>query len=376
VVWEVRQMNAPSGLSLAAILALAGVACDRSENAPPATGPSVVVAPASAPRTIPIAPKPPKATFEQMVAASRPLEPSPAAQTAGAKKLEAERCKLEGREFLGKSALEVFKAVEVSADRLIVVDQQGALHGFSIDTKKGCTLTLDEAFGVAGTLKLPEKIESLSRDGSGRLFASNGIFGAHAVKDGKHEFKCDTKGHVEVHDSGKWGIAPWVNSNVRLVQIDAGACKSEDWVLTDLNDDEKRQGPFANVNSSAVIGDLVLIGGVLSKKDDPSQPRVVIGFTKAGKEKLRFSDGFGWVNAIEPCTSGICVLDANLRRLSLWTRAGKHIASVELAQLLGLAEPWVADFTVAKDKTAWLVAAQARDKSAVAEGLVYRVRGL
>jgi hypothetical protein len=82
------------------------------------------------------------------------------------------------------------------------------------------------------------------------------------------------------------------------------------------------------------------------------------------------------VHAIEPCAAGICVLDANARRVSLWTRAGKPAGSVGLAELFGLSAPWVADFSVGKDGVAWFVAAQAREQSSVAEGLIYRVRGL
>jgi hypothetical protein len=276
----------------------------------------------------------------------------------------------------------VFKAIEVVADRVLLVDANGQIHGFVLDPKAGCTLRTDPDFGSAGALKLPEKVEHLSRDGKGRVFASNGIFSAWVLEGGKQEFECDTKGHVQMHSSGTWGIAPWMNATVRFVHVKPGACHGEDWVLKELNDDKQRQGPFAQVDSSAIAGDLVLIGGALAKSEDPIQARRIVAYDRAGKERFRFGnvepaadDAFAWVHAIEPCKPGICVLDGNKRRLSVWTRAGKHVKSLDLALLFGLTQPELPDFTIARDGSAWFVSAAARDPG-VAEGLVYRVRGL
>jgi hypothetical protein len=371
-------MRTRTGFALSVALALG--ACEEKRAQPPPAA-TVSPSPGPPPRATDAAP-PRKQTFDDLAAQSRPLDPKPEPQTAGGRKLVAERCTIEGRQFLAKNPSELFKAIEVAGDRLLAVDQQGQVHGFSLDLAAGCTLRSDPGFGASGTLRLPEKTEHLSRDKAGRVFASNGIFSAWVLEDGKQQFECDIKGHVQVHPSGTWGIAPWMNANVRFVHVKQGDCHSEDWVLKELNDDSKREGPFAQVDSSAILGDLVLIGGPLAKSEDPSQPRVIVAYTRAGKERFRFgnpdaaaSDAFSWVHAIEPCKPGVCVLDGDKRRLSLWTRSGKHLAAVDLSSLLGLEQPVVADFTIAGDGSAWFVSAAARDAS-VAEGLVYRVRGL
>ena len=362
----------------AAFLAALLFGCERSE----AGGTAVSVEPPSPPPKTSAVPRAPKPSFEQMVKQSQPLAPKPEPQKARGREVRAELCRIEGKQFLGKSTMDVFKAVEALADRLVVVDSRGVLHGFSVRKGEGCTLEPDAGFGTAGVLQLPHKVENLSRDERGRLFASNGIFAAYVVKDGKQELVCDTKGQIEIHRSGKWGIAPYVNATVRLVEVEKETCTSEDWVLSDLSDDQKRKGPFANVTSAAVVGDVVWIGGVVAKKDAPAQPRIVVGYSKAGKEKVRFGADadpeaqFGWVHAIESCGQNLCVLDANRRRVSVWTRTGKHVAAVSLPELFGVAHPWVPDFTVAKDGSAWFVVAQNRGKSGVTEGLIYRVRGL
>jgi hypothetical protein len=368
--------------ALACALTLA--ACERSETAAPTVS--------SAPPPPPIPPRPiatralpaPKApSFDEMVKQSEPLVATPAAQDAGGRRISAERCELESGPFLGKSTLDVFKAIEAAGGRVLLVDQYGRLAGFSPEKGAGCRLGADKSFGEDGVLKLPHKIENLTRDGTGRVIASNGIFAAYAVEQGKQAFVCDTKGHVELHRSGKWGIAPYVNASVRLVEVEAEGCRSEDWVLQNLNDDAKRQGPFGNVSASAVLGNLVLIGGVLAKREDERQPRMVAGYTRAGKETLRFGnpepgaeDRFDWIHAIDGCKAGICVLDSNLRRLSVWSKTGKQLASVRLDDLFGVSSPWAVDFAVDDRGDAWFAVAAERGKSGVSEGLVFRVRGL
>jgi hypothetical protein len=153
------------------------------------------------------------------------------------------------------------------------------------------------------------------------------------------------------------------------------------WVLTDLGQAEKRKGQFGNINSVAFLGNLVLVGGVIAEK--PS-PRIVVAYTKDGVEKFRFGnegagfadDRFGWVHAIELCKTGICTLDANGRDVKLWTDEGGFVGKIQLDALFGLKYPWIPDFAMAKGGTAWFIAAQDRGKSGVAEGLVYRVKGL
>lgn len=379
-----RILNGYAGLLslLACVACVACIACDACDGDRGGGGGVSVSGPTPAPPSSAAPARAPRPSFEQMVSRSQPLAPKPEPQELAGEKLVAQACRFDGKSFLGKSTMDVFKAIEAIDDRLLLVDSHGAIHALVIDAGQGCVLRPDAGFGAGGVLKLPHKIESLSRDAKGRLYASNGIFAAYVVKDGRQELVCDTKGHIEIHASGEWGIAPWVNATVRMVELTGTGCKSDGWVLADLNDDTRRKGPFTNVNSAAVIGDLVWIGGVVAKKENPRQPRIVVAYTKGGDEKVRFGgdetgpNAFGWVHAIEPCGRNVCVLDSNFRKLSVWTRAGKRVGSLKLAELFDLPRPWTADFTVAKDGTAWFAAAHGRGGSGVAEGIVMRVRGL
>ncbi len=327
---------------------------------------------------------PKEASLEELIKASKALSPQPKEQKAGAATIHADLCKLEGAPFLGKSSSTLLRSVAVVGNKLVVADEKGALHGYSIDKTGGCKLTVDQGFGTDGVLKLPRDINYLSSDDTGRILASNGIFSAYAVKDGKQEFECKTSGNLEPTATGKWAIGPWVNATVKLVDVGPSGCTGQEWVLKDLGNDAKRQGAFKNVNTSAVIGDLILIAGVPVEKVNGREPRIVVAYDKAGKEKFRFGntatttgpDTFGWIHALSACRAGICALDSNYKRISLWKSGGGFVASVELGPLFDMKSPWIQDFAVAKDGTAYFVTAQAREGSPVVEGNIYAVRGL
>jgi len=319
-------------------------------------------------------------TFEEKVKASEPLAPVPVAQNVSGKNISAEVCTIEGMQFLGKSNMGLMKSVEVIGDRIHIADETGKVYAFKVKGGAGCTLVPDTSFGENGVFTVNNKIEYLASDGAGTLYASTGIFGSYALKDGQVKFQCPNH-YVRMHPSGTWGISFWNNSNVDAITVAGTKCSNAPWVLTELGSDDKRKGPFNNVNSVGFLGDLVLVGGVVAAK--PS-PRIVVAYTKDGVEKFRFGnegggfadDAFGWVHAVEPCKTGICGLDANGRELKLFTDEGGFVGLLELDKLFGLTYPWIPDFSMAKDGAAWFIAAQDRGKSGVAEGLVYRVKGL
>lgn len=361
------------------LVLLALLACKKQESA--AT--SASAQPSAAPVATGAKPKVP---FEELVGKSKPLSVTPAAQTLGAKKIEAQLCKVEGKSFLAPSASSVIQAIEAVADRLLVADHEGVIHGFKVATAGGCTLSVDSSFGDGGTMKLPNKIEHFSKSDAGLVMASSGIFDTYALQNGKKLFDCKATGHFELDAGGKWGIVPWVNSTVEIADVSKDSCQRKDWVLKNLSDDAKREGLFKNVNTSAVIDGKIYIGGIPAKKVGNNEPRIVVIFDKAGKELGRFGneeksfgdDGFGWIHGITACGSNVCAVDSNFRRISVWSRDGKkHVGTVELKKLFGVSgtAAWIVDVSQAKDGALFLPAAQDREGGGVGEGLIFRVTG-
>lgn len=375
-------MSRPNLASIAPVIGLvlaATLACKKDEKSPAAAS-------ASAAAQASGAPKPPQVPFEEKVKASKPIVVSPVAQTVAGKKLEAQPCKLGDKSFLSPNASSTIQAIEIVGDQLLVADHEGLLHGFKVSTAGGCTLSVDASFGNGGVLKLPNKIEHLSKTDSGLVVAASGVFESYVLDHGKKLFDCKASGHFEVEPGGKWGIVPWVNSTVELVELSKDSCKSQEWVLKNLSDDAKRQGFFKNVNTSAVIGDKIYMGGIPAAKINDGEPRIVVIYDKAGKELGRFGstdksfgdDSFGWIHGISACGKNVCAVDGNFRRMSVWSTDGKFIGAVKLATLFGLPAPvaWINDIAQAKDGAVFIPAAQERGASGVSEGLVFRVTGL
>ena len=371
-------------VTLAAGATLLALGCDDKKPAPPVAASSATAKPSAAAPASADAKKP---AFDALVAQSKPLAPQPKTAEVGKTKLTAELCTGEGVSFLYKSNMDVLRSVAVAGDKLYVIDSEGAMYGFTIAAGDGCKLTVDASFGEGGKLKPKRELRTLSSDTKGNVVASHGIFANYLLKDGKVDYECSApgQGYVQLHPTGGWGLGSFANATVRKITYGATECKSEPWVLQDLGQDDKRKGPFANVNTIGFMGDMVLVGGVLVEKVENRRPTVVVAFDKTGEEKFRFGntdkaardDNFGWIHAIDVCTPGLCVLDSNFRRMTIWSKAGKYIGNVKLSDLFDLRYPWIPDMASAGKGVYYFVAGQDRGpKSGVAEGLIYRVSGL
>jgi len=366
------------GCILALSFALASSGCDDKKPSGSPVAATSVTAKASA--TASAAPvKMP--SFEELVAKSTPLAPEPKVVELGKTKLSATLCRVEEEVFLDQSPMKVLKAIEVVGDKAYVVDADGVIHGFSIEAGDGCVLKVDKGFGDAGKLKLAKSIEALSRDDKGNLVASTNVFGTYFMKDGKVVYDCKPTGVARLSPTGGWAISSYANSNVAKISYGKDACEDEPWVLQDLSKPDTRKGPFSNVNTVGFLGKLVLVGGVLADKVENRQPKVVVAYDDKGKEKFRFGnidktareDNFGWIHGIVPCKPGICVLDSNYRRITIWKKDGNFIGNAKLSALFGLRYPWVPSLT-SVNNTLYFVAGQDRGpKSGVSEGLIYRV---
>lgn len=334
--------------------------------------------------------KPPaKKSLEEALKDSVPVAAKPTTQLVGSNQLKAELCTVQGVQFNDDSNMSVLQDLAIVGDQLVVVDDKGVLRGLTIGRGAACTLSLDTAFGEGGSLKLEQEIKTLSHDDKGRIYASNGIFATFGVVGHKLEAKWTQKmGYLEIHPSGKWGLGSFANADVIKTTFDGAAVKSEPWILKNLGR-PGQVGPFSMINTIGFAGDLTLVGGVLSEKVEGSEPRVVVAFDAAGKEKFRFGatgkgfgdDKFGWIHAIKACKQGICVLDSNMRALTLWTSDGKFIGKADLKQMFGVSYPWIASFEIEKGGVGYFIVGQDRQNAAgknagVADGLIFRVTGL
>lgn len=370
-----------TALSTLAVVSLALLACKKDENTPAPSAAPAKSAPASTAASTAAGDKP---SFEQLVAASKPVVPQPAEQPLGKYTAKAELCAIDGGGPLGPSRSSVMPSIAIQGNRAYAADADAQLRAYEISTQGGCKLTPVKTFGTDGVMKTDPKTKTVTAS-KDLLVASDGIFGSSVIKGDKLYYTCKTRpqGYVAVHGSGKWGIGSFANATVAKVSFTDTNCTSEPWVFEDLSK-PTRKGAFKLVNSVGFMGDTVLVGGVLDKSENPKEARVVLGMSAAGKELFRLGnveksfsdDGLGWVHAVSGCNVGICVLDGNYKKLAMWTSTGTFIGKVELEKLFGVKSPWINSFAVAPDKSLYFVAGVDRDGGKVAEGLVFRVTGL
>ncbi|MFO0665095.1 MAG: hypothetical protein U0174_14170 [Polyangiaceae bacterium] len=381
-------MRSPLFIAAISTLALRGPCSkeDTAAGAASATATATASAPiASASATAPEKPK--EVPFEELVKASKPLTISPADQKAAGGTISAEVCAIEGGPLVNKSGMDVFKSIRAIGDRIFTVESDGAVHAYKIEAGPKCKLSVDKTFGDAGVAKFANKIDRLSADSAGNLWATNGVFASYKVgKDGKQVAECTGRplGYLFVDPSGKSGIGTFANATVAKVTLSGTTCKTEPWAFQDLSTDDKRKGVLTNAQAVGFVGGTIFLGGKLAKSADPNESNVVLALDASGKEKARLGktdkdysskDRFGWVHAISPCKAGVCVLDSNYRRVTAWKTDGKFVDSVDLSALFNLKYPWIADFDRNKTHT-YFVTGQDREVKGVAEGNIYRVTGL
>ena len=382
------------------VVAVAMTACKKKKEAEPEPTPSPVVVPPTPPEPTPDAGAAPapvdagepaeaaaepevaveaeaEATWEELVASSKPLAPTVAPQKLGDKEITAENCAIEGIELLGKSTMDVMNAIAVTGDgKLYMVDSEGALMRFTFKEGDACVLVYDATYGENGKLKLEREIETLNVDGNNKLYASNGIFEAYRLTDGAVDYKCeaDPSGYIVPSPDGTMGINYWSHADVAKIAFTDTGCTAEKWNV---------ESPIDMLQSAAFMGDLVLLGGSVKSEASPNGNNLVLAFNKEGKEQFRIGstadsieDGtFCWVHGISACPGGICVLDSNCRKMVVWTDKGEFVGKVDLSALFGLDYPWYPDFQVVGD-VMYVGAGQAREVSDVSQGFIYRVRGL
>ena len=244
---------------------------------------------------------------------------------------------------------DAIKSFARAGDRLYVANGTKELLVYKI--APGCKLSLDKSSGEGGIVKIEGNVDVVRADDKGTVTASTGVFDAYRVRDGKVVGKCASNWLAPSPD-GTLAFTSFANASVRKVAIAGDTCTPSEWVLKNLSDETKRQGPFEMVNSIGFAGPLVLVGGIVTS---PKDARMVVAFDEAGTEKLRFGgkalagDGFGWVHAVTGCGVGFCVADANFKVISLWTKTGTFVGRIELKELFAPGVPWAESLATTED---------------------------
>ena len=113
-------------------------------------------------------------------------------------------------------------------------------------------------------MELDDDFEYLSGDSSGMLYLSPGIGDVIGVKDGKKALQTTVDGDLNMHPSGEWGISFWVNSDTQKIANQGGNLTAEPWILTGLNNDEERKGPFSMLDDVQITNSHIMVAGSMA----------------------------------------------------------------------------------------------------------------
>lgn len=311
--------------------------------------------------------------------------------TFGGKDLSAEACMLDTSvpDMKDEWFSNAMRGMAAAPDgSLYVIDNNKMVRHYIPQAGDSCKLGIDATFGDKGILKLPEDPERLFVLADGTLVA-NSWNSSQKIVNGKVEsFNC----HVdEIFADGKSGMQRAMDQ-LRRIDI-SGGCKETEWKYTGWEPPkpEKGKDPISYSVQRVIPWDkdfllhVSLVGDhYLGIHSADGKLKVKIG-KDANKDKdVKEGEDICWAADMGKCSSGLCVLDSNCRRLTSFDpKKGSMVESIKLRDLLGLSYPWpvamvsTTGFTYIAVTNPEIKPLDApKDAKEISHALIFRVKGL
>lgn len=303
-------------------------------------------------------------------------DPQPGVHSAGALTITAQRCTIDGAEFVGDSSSRVMPGIAVLDPHVYLSNADGQTLRFVADTTAGCALTIDPTWGDAGTYTPASAQDALNiAQATGRLVMSGSVFESEVVDTTTGaSYVCDASGKVEITPDGSLGVAYFPGSAIRQVNFTDTGCT--------VDDPAPQAASLAYEHQTILSGQFApggqfVTGGIL-----PGNLAQVIAYTEDGAEVWRqgesdpdsFGDQrYGWVHAVSLCgaTPAVCTLDTNFRRLQVLDPAGTWVTSADLNELLDIESAWWEDMEFDAAGRIWMPVGAGRDEGDLADGFLF-----
>lgn len=229
------------------------------------------------------------------------------------------------------------------------------------------------------SLKLDEDFEYLSADKEGMLYLSPGIWTVIGVKDGQKAMQTTITGDLAMHTSGAWGISFWANSDTQKITNQGGNLTSESWILTDLNDDASRKGPFSLLDDVEVTDDHIMVAGKVATED--GNTKIVVydydgnQLLELGGTEISDPDSLGAITGMVETENGFVAIDGNMREIQFWAKDGTHIGAISTEDIFGVGYPWLEDMQLSDDGSILILLTQEREDGSADELMLFRLTG-
>lgn len=310
---------------------------------------------------------------------------APKAKDLGGKHVVAEICKLDtGASVMQSQDFDhAIGGIAAAADgSLYVVDHEGKLRKYTVQTPSPCQLALDTKFGQGGVLALETKPEdskeydTVSVDPKGNVYVSGGGAKAKLVTPaGQASAACDESGRLYVdRTTGDTYLRD------KRVKVAGGKCEPAEAKESWEGWPKDSHPDVANAANGLVF----LKGSIKEGKENVDK----VGVHKSEGKKVEIvgdAKGDGdicFVADVQPCAMGYCVFDSNCRELRAWSAAGGKLeGAADVNELFGVSYSWPEGLFVTKG-VSWATFSQQGEKDDKADaeaphyGFVARITGL
>ena len=237
----------------------------------------------------------------------------------------------------------------------------------------------DSGLKFVSSVELEDEYEYLSSDSSGMLYLSPGIQTVIGVKDGQKALQTTVTGDLNMHSSGEWGISFWVNSDTQKITNQSGNLISEPWILTGLNDDASRKGPFSMIDDVEVTNSHIMVAGKIAAEDGNTE---IIVYDYDGNQLLELGgtdlndlDKLGAITGMAETENGFVAIDGNMRQIQFWAKDGTHLGAISTDEIFGVRYPWLEDMQLLDDGSILILLTQERDDESADELMFFRLTG-
>ena len=229
------------------------------------------------------------------------------------------------------------------------------------------------------SMELERDCEYLSGDNSGMLYLSPGIQDVIGVKDGKKVLQTTIDGDLNMHPSGEWGISFWVNSDTQKIANQGGNLTAEQWILTGLNKDDERKGPFSMIDDVQITNDHIMVAGSMAAEDGGTK---IIVYDYEGNQLLELGgadigspDRLGSITGMAETENGFVAADGNMRKIQFWAKDGTHVGAISTDDIFGVSYPWLEDMQLLDDGSLLILLTQQREDGSANELMFFRLTG-
>ncbi|MEJ8734362.1 hypothetical protein [Mediterraneibacter sp. ICN-202921] len=237
----------------------------------------------------------------------------------------------------------------------------------------------EEGMKFVSSMELDDEYEYISADPNGMLYLSQGIFEVIGVKDGQKALQTTITGDLTMHPSGEWGISFWVNSDTQKITNKEGNLTAAPWILTGLNDDTAREGPFSMLDDVEISNQHILVAGKIAAEEDNTK---IIVYDYEGNQLMELGgadisdpDKLGSITGMAETENGFVAIDGNMRSIQFWDKEGVHVGVVRTEDIFGTDYPWLEDMQLLDDGAVLIMATQEREDGSANELMLFKLTG-